>query len=255
MQKGNRQIRNELVETNLKLVKKIANEYVGRGVPLLDLTQEGNIGLIKAIEKFGYKRFKSEREKKQHFGSFKIYANWLIREKILSLIAYQSGLISLKKTLMKTINRLFGISYELWQGLKRDPRINELADRTGISKKRVKYLLGIEYQQPISLNVQALEGDSDFVELIEDRDSPTPFEIVVRILLKEHINNLLNSLNHQEERVLKLRYGFYNSEAHTREEIAKKFGLSQSKVRRTEIIALRKLRHHSRGRGLEDYLD
>lgn len=252
--RGNRQIRNRLVEVNLKLVKKIANEYVGRGVPLLDLIQEGNVGLIKAVEKFGYKRFKSEHEKKQYLGSFRIYANWPVREKILSIIADQAGLICLKKTVMKTINRLFGTSYELWQELKRYPRINELADRTGTSEKRVKYLFRIEYQQPISLDVQAVEGGSDLVELIEDKDSPTSFEVVFRAILKKRVNNLLTTLTHQEKMILGLRYGFYDSETHTREEIAKKSGLSQSKIRRTEIIALRKLRHHSGGGELEDYL-
>jgi len=247
MQKGNRQLRNELIEINLKLVIFIAKEYKGRGLPFSDLIQEGNIGLIKAAENCDYKNLKYK------FGT---YAKWWIRNEIFRAIAEQARPICFTCWIVKTINRLFGISHELWQELKREPELDEIANKMRISEKKVKDMLRIA-REPVSLDdpAEEEEGNRSLEDFIEGKNSPTPLKIASRILLKEQISNLLDTLTYQEKRVLELTYGFSHHQTHTIEEIAQRFEKSQWKVKEIKRTALRKLRHTNRNRKLEDYLD
>ena len=244
MQKGNRQIRNKLVEINLKLVINIAKEYRGRGVPFLDLIQEGNMGLIRAVEECNYKtKYK-----------FSTYARWWIHEAINREIAEQAKSICFTPCMVRTINKLFNVVHDLSQKLKREPNINEIAIRMRTSENRVKGILRIA-QEPASLETPVgKEKDNRLGDFIEDKDSPTPFEAATRALLKERLNDILDTLTRQEERVLELKYGLSGYRSHTLEEIAQEFGQTREKIREIETRALRKLRHPSRSKKLEDYL-
>lgn len=245
MQKGNRQIRNKLVEINLRLVINMAKKYIGRGIPLLDLIQEGNIALIRAVEECDYKR-------KYKFST---YAKWWIDEAITRAIAEQAGPICFTPCMVRIINKLFCIIHELSQKLKREPNINEIAIKMRTSENRVKKILRIA-QEPVSLETPVgKEKDNRLGDLIEDKDSPTPFEVATRALLKEKLSDILDTLTCQEERILELKYGLSDCQPHTLEEIARILGQTQEKIQEIETRALRKLRHPSRSRELEDYLD
>ncbi len=244
VQKGNRQVRNKLVEINLRLVIKIAKGYVERGVPFLDLIQVGNMGLIKAVEKCDYK-------KKYKFST---YARWWIIGNIEKEIAEQAGPVRFTRCMVKLINKLFRIIYELSQEKKREPNLSEIAGRMRTSENRIKEILRIA-QEPASLETPAgKEKDSQLRDFIEDKDSLAPFEIATRILLKEQIGRLLDTLSRQEERVLELKYGLSGHRPHTLEEIAKILGQNREKIQEIETRVLRKMRHPSRSRELEDYL-
>jgi len=227
------------------LVITIAKEYTGKGVSFLDLIQEGNMGLIRAVENCKYINQRHE---------FASYAKLWIRQEIIKAIAEQAKPICYTSYVVITTNKLFKISDELWQELKREPKINEVADKMKFSKNRVKEILRIAYQKPVSLETPTGEGDNCLGDFIED-NSPTPFEIVIRALLKERLSDILDTLTRQEERVLELKYGLCNCQLHTLEEIAKKLGQNREKIQEIETRALRKMRHPSRSRELEDYLD
>ena len=244
MQEGNRQVRNKLVEINLRLVISMAKKYTGKGVPLLDLIQEGNIALIKAVERCDYK-------KKYRFST---YAKWWINEAITREIAEQARPICFTPCMVKTINKLFRIVHDLSQKLKRKPNINEIASKMRTSENRVKGILRIA-REPISLETPIGEEDSRLGDFIEDKDSPNPFEIAIRVFLKEQIGSLLDTLTHQEKRVLELKYGISDCQPHTLEEIGQEFGKALEEIQEIETIALRKLRHPSRSKKLEGYLD
>ena len=244
MQKGNRQIRNKLVEINLKLVINIAKEYRGRGVPFLDLIQEGNMGLIRAVEECNYKtKYK-----------FSTYAKWWINEAINREIAEQAKSICFTPCMVRTINKLFEIVHDLSQKLKREPNLNEIANGMRTSENRVKRILRIA-QEPVSLETPVgKEKDNRLGDFIEDKDSPTPYEIALRIFLRENLDNLLDTLTYREKRVLELKYGISDCRPHTLEEIGQELGQTREKIQEIETRALRKLRHPSRSRELEDYL-
>lgn len=245
MQKGNRQIRNRLVEVNLKLVINLVKEYRGRGIPFLDLIQEGNIALIRAVEECDYKR-------KYKFST---YAKWWIEEAITRAIAEQGRPICFTPCMVKTINKLFCIVHELSQKLKREPNINEIAIRMRTSENRVKGILRIA-QEPVSLETPVgKEKDNRLGDFIEDKDSLTPFEAATHALLKERLSDILDTLTCQEERVLELKYGISGCQPHTLEEIGRELGLTREKIQEIETRALRKMRHPSRSRELEEYLD
>lgn len=246
MQKGNRQIRNKLVEINLKLVIYIAKGYKRRGVSFLDLIQVGNMGLIKAVEKCDYK-------KKYKFST---YAKWWITGNIEKEIAEQSGPIRFTRGMVKTKNKLSKIVQNLLQELKREPNPDEIANRMRTSENRVKEILRID-QEPASLETPVgREEDNRLGDFIEDKGSLTPFEATTRVLLKERLSDILDTLTRQEERVLKSKYGLSgHHKTHTLKEIAKKLGKTQKEIQEIETIALRKLRHPSRSRELKDYLD
>ena len=241
-QKGDCQVRNKLIEINLRLVIWIAAKYKGRGVSFLDLIQEGNMGLIRATERCEYKNLRYK------FGT---YARWWIKDEILKNIAEQGGSIYITPWIAKAISRLFRAVYSLLQEKKREPNVSEIAKRMRTSEKRVKEILIIA-QEPASLDALIEEGGGMSLRDVIKDDKPTPFEIVARILLKEHINNLLNSLTRREKRVLELRYGLFYNRAHTFLEIAKKLGSSKPRMHETTKKALAKLRHLSGG--LEDFL-
>lgn len=244
MRKGNRQIRNKLVEINLKLVIEIAKKYIGRGVPLLDLIQEGNMGLIKAVEKCDYK-------KKYKFST---YARWWIIGDINREIAEQAGPICFTPCMVKLINKLFRVVHDLSQEKKREPNLSEIANRMRTSQNRVKEIFRIAQEQVSLETLVGKEKDSRLGDFIEDKDSPTPFEVATNILLKERLGDILDSLTRQEERVLELKYGLSGHKPHTLEEIGQELGQTPEKIQEIETRALRKLRHPSRSRKLEDYL-
>lgn len=247
MQKGDRQVRNELIKANLRLVIFIAKEYMGRGISFSDLIQEGNIGLIKAAENCNYKNLKY---------TFGTYAKWWIRSGILREIAEQAGPICLTPYIAKAVNKLSKMVHELSQEKKREPNLSEIADRMRISESRVKEIFRIA-QETVSLDAPAaeIEVDINLVDIIEDKNSLTPFEAATRILLKERLSKLLDTLTRQEEKVLELKYGLSHHQTHTLKEISKKLGKTQKEIQEIEARALRKLRHPSRSMKLEDYLD
>lgn len=253
MQKGNRRIRNRLVETNLKLVVKIAKEYKGRDISFSDLIQEGNLGLLQATEDYDWdnNRYKNWR------GKFSTFAKWWIRNGIFEAIAEQSRPIRLTPWWINGINNLRRVVQGLFQELKREPRIKEIADKMETSEKRVNSILRI-FQEPISLDAPAAreEEQRDVRDFIEDEESSTPFNIVAFILLKERISELLNTLTYREKRVLELRYGLFGHKPHTLKEISRELSYRQPKtIHKIEVRALNKLRHHDGSRGLKDYLD
>lgn len=244
MQKGNRHLRNKLIKINLKLVIYIAKEYRGRGVSFSDLIQEGNMGLIRAVEKFdckkGYK--------------FSTYAKGWIRWRIFKEIAEQARPICFTLYIEKACNKLSKATHELLQEKKREPNLNEIADRMGIPEGKVKEISRIA-QEPVSLDASAEEeGDRNLGDFIKD-SSLTPFKAATHTLLKEKLSDILDTLAYREKRVLELMYGLFGYRPHTWEEIGKELGYCQGTINNIKERALRKLRHLSRSRGLEDYLD